>query len=144
MCRSASATLLVQWGLIPLFRMTPPSLMRVGTLVAAIGTAGVALAPDFYGLVLAYALASMGYGFARPGFTAGASLAVGQAEQGSVAGAVTSINGSCFVLAPAIGIGLYQLGATLPYGLGAGALLLLFVYASRNRALRTERVPIND
>ncbi len=140
----AGATLLVQWGLIPLFRMTPPTLMRVGTLVAAIGTAGVALAPDFYGLVLAYALSSMGYGFARPGFTAGASLAVGQDEQGGVAGAVTSINGSCFVLAPAIGIGLYQLGVTLPYSLGAGALLLLFVYASRSLALRTEHVPGGD
>jgi len=140
----AGATLLVQWGLIPLFRMTPPSLMRVGTLVAAVGTAGVALAPDFYGLVIAYALASMGYGFARPGFTAGASLAVGQDEQGGVAGAVTSINGSCFVLAPAIGIGLYQVGATLPYGLGAGALLLLYIFASRNNALRTDHVPVEN
>ncbi|MFZ4688193.1 MAG: MFS transporter [Polymorphobacter sp.] len=132
----AGATLLVQWGLIPMFRMTPPSLMRVGTLVAAVGTAGIALAPDFHALVVAYALASLGYGFARPGFTAGASLAVGQDEQGGVAGAVTSVNGSCFVLAPAVGIGLYQWGATLPYILGAIALVLLFLFANANTALR--------
>jgi MFS family permease len=140
----AGATLLVQWGLIPLFRMTPPSLMRWGTLVAAIGTLGIALAPDFYALVLAFALSSMGYGFARPGFTAGASLAVGRSEQGGVAGAVTSINGSCFVLAPAIGIGLYQLSSTLPYLLGGVALVALFGYCSVSSALRTEPVLHED
>ncbi len=133
----AGATLLVQWGLIPMFRLAPPALMRWGTLIAAIGTAGVALAPDFHALVTAFALSSMGYGFARPGFTAGASLAVGRTEQGGVAGAVTSVNGSCFVLAPAIGIGLYQLGATLPYMLGSAALVALFIFCSGNRALRT-------
>ena len=134
---SAGATLLVQWGLIPLFRMAPPAMMRWGTLVAAIGTAGVALAPNFQTLVVTFALSSMGYGFARPGFTAGASLAVGPADQGGVAGAVTSVNGSCFVLAPAIGIGLYQLGATLPYLLGAVALVVLFVFVTVTPALRT-------
>ena len=138
---SAGATLLVQWGLIPLFRMAPPALMRWGTLVAAVGTAGVAFAPDFHALVIAFALSSMGYGFARPGFTAGASLAVGRAEQGGVAGAVTAINGSCFVLAPAIGIGLYQLGPTLPYLLGGAALVLLFVFTSASKALRTPPTP---
>jgi hypothetical protein len=140
----AGATLLVQWGLIPMFRMTPPSLMRWGTLVAAVGTLGVALAPDFHALVVAFALSSMGYGFARPGFTAGASLAVGRAEQGGVAGAVTSINGSCFVLAPAIGIGLYQLSPTLPYLLGGVALVALFGFCSLSPALRKPPVLHED
>ncbi len=134
----AGATLLAQWGLIPLFRMTPPLLMRWGTGIAAVGTAGIALSTSFHALVVAFALSSLGYGFARPGFTAGASLAVDRSEQGGVAGAVTSVNGSCFVLAPAVGIGLYQFGATLPYVLGAGALLLLFAYSAANAALRTE------
>jgi MFS family permease len=140
---SAGATLLAQWGIIPMFRMTPPLLMRWGTAIAAIGTAGVALAPDFYGLVISFALSSLGYGLARPGFTAGASLAVGQEEQGGVAGAVTSINGSCFVLAPAIGIGLYQFGRTLPYTLGGAALVVLLVFVATNAALRREPV-FND
>ena len=140
----AGATLLVQWGLIPMFRMAPPSLMRWGTLIAAIGTAGIALAPDFHALVVAFALSSMGYGFARPGFTAGASLAVGRTEQGGVAGAVTSINGSCFVLAPAIGIGLYQLQPMLPYLLGSIALVALFAFCSTSRALRTAPILHED
>lgn len=125
----AFSTLLAQWGLIPQLRLTPPSLMRWGTLIAAAGTAGIALAHDLHGLVIAFALVSLGYGLARPGFTAGASLAVSRAEQGGVAGAVTSVNGSCFIFAPAVGIGLYQFGHTLTYWLGAAALLVLSVYA---------------
>ncbi len=129
----AGATLLAQWGLIRMFAMTPPMLMRWGTAIAAAGTLGVALAPSFHAIVVAYALTALGYGFARPGFTAGASLAVGHDEQGGVAGAVTAINGSCFVLAPAIGIGLYQFSGALPYALGAAALVGLWVYSASNR-----------
>ena len=81
---------------------------------------------------------SLGYGLARPGFTAGASLAVTRAEQGGVAGAVTSINGSCFIFAPAIGIGLYQFGHTLTYWLGAVGLACLAVYAFTQPALGRE------
>ncbi len=131
----AGATLLAQWGLIRMFAMTPLQLMRWGTAIAAIGTAGIALAPDFHALVVAYALSALGYGFARPGFTAGASLAVSQEEQGGVAGAVTAVNGACFVAAPAIGIGLYQLGPSLPYWLGAAALALLIAYVFNNRRM---------
>ncbi len=140
----AGATLLAQWGLIPLFRLTPPSLMRWGTGIAAAGTLGVAVASDFHAIVVAFALLSLGYGLARPGFTAGSSLAVGRGEQGGVAGAVTAVNGSCFVAAPAVGIGLYQLGHTLPYWLGAAALLALLAYVISHRALRHEPLPRYD
>ncbi len=134
----AFSTLLAQWGLIPQLRLTPPALMRWGTLIAAVGTAGIALAHDLHGLVIAFALMSLGYGLARPGFTAGASLAVGRAEQGGVAGAVTSVNGSCFIFAPAVGIGLYQFGHTLTYWLGAAALVALAVYAFAKPELARE------
>ncbi len=135
----AGATLLAQWGLIRLLDLAPSQLMRWGSLMAAAGTAGIALAPGFYALVLAFALASAGFGFARPGFTAGASLAVGKADQGSVAGAVTSVNGACFVAAPAIGIGLYELVPELPYWLAAVGLLLLAAYAWRQPLLKNSR-----
>ncbi|WP_419814012.1 MFS transporter [Glacieibacterium sp.] len=134
----AGATLLAQWGLIPKLRMTPSQMVRWGSVLAAAGTLAIALAHDFHTLVLAYALTSLGYGFARPGFTAGASLAVGQHEQGAVAGAVTQVNGACFVLAPAIGIGLYGLSPNLPYLLGSGALVMLMAFAVANPVLRRE------
>ncbi len=134
----AGATLLAQWGLIPKLRLTPPQLLRWGTVLAALGTAGIALGHSFHLLVLSYAVTSLGYGFARPGFTAGSSLAVRHDEQGAVAGAVTQVNGACFVLAPAVGIGLYELSPTLPYLLATAALVLLFAYTWFNRALRHE------
>ena len=132
----AGATLLAQWGLIRTLRMTPGALMRWGAGLAALGTFGVAMASDYHGIVVAFALTSLGYGFARPGFTAGASLMVSADEQGAVAGAVTAINGACFVLAPAAGIGLYGLGHAYPYYAGAGCLVMLLAYALADPTLR--------
>ena len=120
----AGAALLVQWGLIPLLGMRPRALVLTGLMLAAAGTALTGVATSLYGIALAYALASMGFGFTRPGFTAGASLAVGPAAQGSVAGKVTSINGASFVLGPSIGVALYEANHTLPY-LCAGAACLV-------------------
>ncbi|MGL6044769.1 MAG: MFS transporter [Sandaracinobacteroides sp.] len=132
----AGATLLAQWGIIRLLGLSPSQLMRWGTLLAAFGTAGIALAPSFHAMVLAFAVASAGFGFARPGFTAGSSLAVGRHDQGGVAGAVTAVNGACYIIAPAIGIGLYQLMPELPYLLSAIGLVLLAAYAWSNPLLR--------
>ena len=131
----AAATLLAQWGLIRMLRLTPGTLMFWGAALAGAGTLGIALAPSFHALVIAYALSSLGYGFARPGFTAGASLMVGERDQGSVAGAITAVNGSCFIFAPAIGIGLYELNPPVPYFLGAVGLIGLLAYAWFNRTL---------
>ncbi len=133
----ALATLLAQWGLIRMLNLTPSQLMRWGTIIAAVGVAGIAVAPSFYTLVLAFALASLGFGFARPGFTAGSSLAVTRGEQGGVAGAVTAVNGACFILAPAVGIGLYELVPELPYWLSTIGLVALATFAWRNPQLRS-------
>lgn len=138
----AGATLLSQWGIIRLLHLSPSQLMRWGSVIAAAGIAGIAIAPNFHVLVLAFAVASAGFGFARPGFTAGSSLAVGRHEQGGVAGAVTAVNGACFILAPAIGIGLYGLKPELPYWLGALGLVLLAVFAWTNPTLRRSEVEV--
>ena len=127
----AGAALLVQWGLIPLLNLDPRRLMLFGLVAAAIGTVLTGMATSLYGIALAFALASAGFGFTRPGFTAGASLAVGPGGQGSVAGKVTSINGASFVLGPSIGVGLYDVYKPFPYLVAAAALVLLFGYAWR-------------
>jgi len=124
----AGAALLVQWGIIPLLDMKPRQLMLTGLIVGAAGCALTGLATSLYGIATAYALASIGFGFTRPGFTAGSSLAVGHAAQGSVAGKVTSINGASFVLGPSIGVGLYEAQHALPYLTAGAALLLLLGY----------------
>ncbi len=134
----AGATLLAQWGLIRMLDLSASALMRWGAALAAAGLGGIALAHDFPDLLAAFALTSLGYGFARPGFVAGASLMVGPDEQGAVAGAVTAVNGACFILAPTIGIGLYELGGAYPYVLGAAVQLALTGYALFHPVLRRE------
>jgi len=125
----AGAALLAQWGIIPILSLDPRRLMLVGLVIAAVGTVLTGFATSLYGIALSFALASLGFGFTRPGFTAGASLAVGPEGQGSVAGKVTSVNGAAFVLGPSIGVGLYEISKPLPYFIAALALVVLLFIA---------------
>ena len=127
MMAGAVATLGAQWGLIPRLGLTPRSLILWGALIAAVGLFGTMLSHQLYGITIGFAVASLGFGFTRPGFTAGASLAVPLAEQGAVAGVITAANGISYVLAPALGIGLYGWQHDLPFA--AFALLLLALAA---------------
>jgi MFS family permease len=123
MMAGAVATLGAQWGLIPRLGLNPRSLILTGALIAVAGLVGTMLSQDLYGITIGFAVASLGFGFTRPGFTAGASLAVPLSEQGAVAGVITAANGISYVLAPALGMALYELGHDLPFA--AFALLLL-------------------
>lgn len=125
----AGAALLAQWGIIPLLNLAPRSLVIWGSVLAMLGCIALSQAESLYGLSMAYALASLGFGFVRPGYTAGTSLAVGSESQGAVAGKVTAINGAAFVLGPSLGVGMYEIWQPLPYLVSAGALLVLLVYA---------------
>ena len=113
--------------MIPRLGLTPRSLISWGALIAAVGLFGTMLSQQLYGITIGFAVASLGFGFTRPGFTAGASLAVPLAEQGAVAGVITAANGISYVLAPALGIGLYGWQHDLPFA--AFALLLLALAA---------------
>lgn len=127
----AAAALLAQWGLIPRLKLPPRAMVLWGALFAAAGCAMIAVAGDLHGLAVAFGLASLGFGFLRPGFTAGASLAVGTREQGVVAGRVTAVNGAVFVLGPSIGIALYEIAPSLPYLFAAGGLVFNAFYIWR-------------
>ncbi len=128
MC-GAFAALLVQWGLIPLLDMRPRALVITGMILSATGSLMISSATTLYSLAVAFALTSAGFGFARPGYTAGSSLAVGPESQGAVAGRVTSVNGASLVLGPSIGVGLYELWQPLPYLAAAAMSATLVVYA---------------
>ncbi len=103
----AGATLLAQWGLIPLLRLGPRASALSGITVAALGVALISIAYDEHAIAVGMGLASLGFGLFRPGFTAGASLAVSRAEQGQSAGIIASVNGAAYILAPAVGVWLY-------------------------------------
>ena len=103
----AIATLFAQWGVIPTMRLGPRASCLIGMVIAGGGTALLAVAYDLHAITIAVALISLGFGLFRPGFTAGASLAVSRAEQGQSAGIVASVNGAGYIVAPAIGVWLY-------------------------------------
>jgi MFS family permease len=132
MMGGAVATLGAQWGLIPRLTLGPRALILWGALIAASGLIWTMGSQDLYGITIGFALASLGFGFTRPGFTAGASLAVPLAEQGAVAGVITAANGISYVLAPTLGIGLYGVGHDLPF-IAFAALLLVFAAVGRSR-----------
>ncbi|HEU0309850.1 MAG TPA: MFS transporter, partial [Sphingomicrobium sp.] len=129
MMAGAAATLAAQWGLIPRLGLKPRALILWGGIIAAGGLLVTMLASDLYGIVLGFGLASLGFGFIRPGFTGGASLAVPLAEQGGVAGVVTAANGLSFVAAPGIGMLLYAADPHWPFIAGAALLLGLVLWA---------------
>ncbi|HUP67816.1 MAG TPA: MFS transporter [Sphingomicrobium sp.] len=131
MMAGAVATLGAQWVLIPRLGLGPRPLILWGAIIAAAGLIATMLSHDLYGITLGFAVASLGFGFTRPGFTAGASLAVPLSEQGAVAGVITAANGISYVFAPALGIGLYGVGHDLPFAVFALLLLGLAVVGRR-------------
>lgn len=115
MLAGAAATLMAQWGLIRIFRLEPKQLLRWGAALALVGNLISAGAQDFYDVVLGYAVMSLGLGFARPGFMAGSSLALGARDQGAIAGLMVSLMGLCFLAPPILGVLLYEIWMPAPF-----------------------------
>lgn len=138
----AFATLLAQWGLIPYLHMGPRSATLWGMALAATGSAMVGLTTDLNAITLGFVIASLGFGLFRPGFTAGASLAVERHEQGQVAGIVASINGAAYVFAPAVGVWLYTVAPLESFALITG--LCVFVLVWGRKALQLDEALVRD
>ncbi|MGP1353808.1 MAG: MFS transporter [Parasphingopyxis sp.] len=126
----AGATLLAQWGLIPQMKAPPKRLVIWGFILGAAGCVMMAFITTLHGITLGFAIASLGMGLFRPGFTSGASLAVSRAEQGQVAGMVASVNGMAFIAAPAVGVLIYGLSMPLPFLVCAALFGLLTIWAA--------------
>ena len=131
----AIAGLLAQWGLIRMFAMSPRDLLRWGAGLAAAGSLLMAFSPDYWTVVIAFALCNLGFAFARPGFTAGSSLAVGPGEQASAAGAIAAVNGINIIFAPFF-VGLYGRAHIAPFLITLAVLFGLMVFAFVNPTLR--------
>lgn len=139
----AVATLLAQWGLIPLLQMGPRSSILWGMVLGAFGCLIIGLSHDLYGIIIGFAIASLGFGLFRPGFTAGASLAVRRSEQNGVAGIVASVNGMAFIASPALGVLLYTYAGPLPFWLATGSCIFLFGWGYKTLKLDDQIVSDN-
>jgi Major Facilitator Superfamily len=128
----AMATLLAQWGLIPMLSMGSRNSVLWGSILALVGVAITGASYDFYGITLGFAISSLGFGLFRPGFTTGASLAVRRHEQGDVAGKIASINGAAYVVAPAIGVAIFNMWEPAAFILIGAALLFLILWGQKS------------
>ncbi len=131
MMGGALATLVAQWGLMPTLHLKPRTAMLWGTLIGGFGCVMIGMAYDLYGIIFGMAVASLGFGLFRPGFTAGASLSVGRNQQGRVAGLVASVNGAAYIAAPAVGVLLYQWHAWISFGAMFALCAGLFLWGMR-------------
>jgi len=131
----AAATLLAQWGLIPLLQMGPRTSILWRIVLGACGCLLLGLSHDLHGIIIGFAVASLGFGLFRPGFTAGASLAVKRSEQNGVAGIVASVNGMAFIASPALGVLLYTYAGPLPFWLAVAVCVFLLVWGFKTLKL---------
>jgi MFS family permease len=130
MTMGAMATLIAQLVLIPRMRLPIRSLMVYGAAMLAMASLFMVWAADFALFAFAQIMFGFGQGFARPGFSAGASLAATHEQQGDVAGYVTAANGMGFVVSPLFGLWMYQyIGPASPFILCAVLLAGMGGYA---------------
>lgn len=136
MVGGALAGLFAQWGLVNWLRLGPWAMVRWGSGLAFIGNAVMMLGSGYPSLLVGFALASLGYGLGRPGFSAGASLAAGPGRQAGVAGAVSSIAGASIVGPPILSVLLYESWAPAPFVLASVGLFAVTLYSLLSPALR--------
>ncbi|WP_380871977.1 multidrug resistance protein [Sphingomonas sp. DBB INV C78] len=129
MVAGAVAGLVAQWGLIGMGGLMPRALLRWGAALAFAGNIALVALPSFTALVSAFAIINLGYGLARPGFSAGASLAAGEEAQGAVAGAVSSIAGASIVVSPVLAVALYEIVPDAPFIVLGGLMMGLLLYS---------------
>jgi MFS family permease len=130
MTMGAMATLISQLVLIPRMKLPIRSLMVYGALLLALSSLFMVWAQDFALFAFAQILFGFGQGFARPGFSAGASLSATHEQQGDVAGLVTAANGMGFIVSPLFGLWLYEaVRPAAPFIFCAVLLVLMTAYA---------------
>ncbi|WP_337844896.1 MFS transporter [Thermus sp.] len=114
----------IQGFLVRALRPPPRRLLLLGLPVGLLGFLVLAFGQGFWALTLGLVLQGAGQALAAPGVTAALSLAVGEEEQGAVAGLSSAAQALGRMLGPLIGTGLYRLAPEGPYLLGAFLLLL--------------------
>ena len=109
-------------------KLTPIRLMTFGLPILMVSYGLLLFAASIAMLVVFLGVLGLGLGMVSPGFTAGASLAVGPDEQGAVSGLVSACPAAGFVLGPIFGSSLYQIDHTLPYICSLVLMLPLTLY----------------
>ncbi len=128
-----------QGFLVRRVKLAPLTWIRLGLPIALAGFTLFVFADVYATLASALVLQGLGQGLLLPGVTSGASLAVGDDEQGGVAGLNSAAQALARTIGPLLGGGLYRIAHPLPYAFGGGLLaivLVLVALAPRHRPPR--------
>ena len=130
MTMGAMATLIAQLVIIPRMKLSIRSLMVYGALILGLSSLFMVSAGNFAVFAFAQILYGFGQGMARPGFSAGVSLAAAPEQQGDAAGYVTAANGMGFVVSPLFGLWMYdQVSPASPFIFCVVLTVILAAYA---------------
>ena len=125
-------------------KINPIRMMTLALPVLMLGYGALLFAGSIAALVAVLGILGLGLGMISPGFTAGASLAVGPEEQGAVSGMVSACPSAGFVLGPIVGTSLYQVNHTLPYLCACLLMLPLFLYVLRFGRLERRKACVSS
>lgn len=118
--------------------LTPLRLLLWGIPLSALGFLGLVFAASFSSLTSALAIQGIGQGLAVPGISAALSLAVGEREQGEVAGLNSASQALARTLGPVVGTSLYHFRPRLPFEFSVAILVLVFLVVVASPALRRQ------
>jgi MFS family permease len=124
----AVVTLIVQIVVMQIWKVSPKVLLRLAYIIFAAVLMFFAYAETLMMLYVAYAGMGLSFAMAAPGLNAAASLAVEPAEQGAVAGLLSSAPAFGMVFGPALGGLVYDVAPDLPMIGGAVLSLLVGIY----------------
>lgn len=141
---SAAGAMTAQLLVVPRLQWPPRRLLRAGV---SVGVAAVAVLTAVSALVaLAVAMLFMGVatGLTSTGFTAGASLAVRDDEQGGVAGLVSATGAITWIFAPVSATALYGWQPLAPFALALALVGASCAAAWVHPGLRKPSAPLLD
>lgn len=138
---SSIASLFAQFVVVQRFQLSAGLLLHLGVIIALVSNL-ILIFPGNYGLIVfALLLSGLGFGMARPGYAAAASLAVTPDEQGAVAGVIGGASAAGFIFAPLIGNWLYTFDPAVPFVLGGLLMAGLYAYVLVTPRLRSISSP---
>ena len=132
----AGASLFAQLVIVQRFNLSARALIQWGGAIALASNLLFAIGHQFGPLVFALVISGLGFGMARPGYSAAASLSVSPEEQGAIAGLTSAMAGAGFIFGPLIGNALYEMNPAAPYIFGAALMAALIIYAHFSQHLK--------
>ena len=111
----ALAMLVFQLAFVPLVKPSPRALMLFAPICGTVGLCIVATLPSFGTLVVAMAVANLGFAAARPGVMSAASLTMPIERQTELSSAMLSTASVGIIVGPVISVWLYSIWQPLPY-----------------------------